>query len=131
MPRRGGQLSHRLLADNPGKEFDWHIVHAGMPPDKKMDLLLERIKRRKTIQGIKEMNAERELGFAAKATGAPPVAALAATATDTPPAVHQHSATLHQHSTRTLPAIKWLPHSTSTPKHSSSDSVDFGGSSDS
>jgi len=131
MPRGSGQLSHRLLAANPGKQFDWHIVHADMPPDKKMDLLLERIKRRKTIQGIKEMNAERELGFAAKATGAPPVAALAATATDTPPAVHHHSTTLRQLSTGTLPAIHWLPHSTSTPQHSSSDSVDFGSSSDS
>ncbi len=96
MPRRGGQLSHLLLAANPGKQFDWHTVHADMPPDKKMGLLLERIKRRKTTQGIKDMNAERELGFASKATGAPPVAALAATATDTPPALHQHSTTLLQ-----------------------------------
>ncbi len=81
MPRQSGELSHRLLAENPGEQFDWHIVHQDIPPDNKLDLLLERVKRRKLIQGIKDMFAGKELGFASKATGAPPARTAAPSVT--------------------------------------------------
>ena len=81
MPRQSGELSHRLLTENPGKQFDWHIMHHDIPPDRTLDLVLERAKRRKIIQGIKEMFVEQELGFASKATGAPPARTAAPSAT--------------------------------------------------